>query len=939
MNLTSSIQNSFHARLLAETLSLRRSSQDAAKLYQPLSQSTMDLNPHQVEASIFAFKSPLSRGAILADEVGLGKTIEAGLIISQLLAEGKRHILILCPATIRGQWQEELLEKFGVTSIVVHGKTLREEFAPLRKPGVYILSIPFAYRKVEELRTIPWDLIVIDEAHRLRNLRGRHHLTLKEAFARHPKLLLTATPLQNNLIELFALTSFVDPKLLGTDYSFREKFMEDGRGLQIVNEVELKARIQTLITRTLRRQVQEYIRFTDRRSMVQDFTPTFEEQELYQKVSAYLQRPGLAAIEQNQRTLMILVYRKLLASSSFAIAPTLKRLAEHLEARLASSPTENQTAVLDEETDAFLEEREELSDELSLAETKTMFDDEQIRMEIAELKDYYNLANRIQSNAKGEALLVALGRIREEAQRRHWPNKVVIFTESRRTQRYLKDLLEAKGYKEQITLFSGSSGDLETRKALIKEFETKTRIFLTTEAGAEGLNLQFANVVVNYDLPWNPQRIEQRIGRCHRYGQKYDVAVINFVNRSNAADQRLYELLDQKLKLFQGIFGASDEVLGVVESGIDFERRVLEIYQSCRTEEEINAAFQKLQDQLEEKIQTTLAETRSKLLENFDDEVREKFRLRDASLRSEMTEVERQLQNLVRVYMGDHLVPVGDGTIFQIRSLPPALALKTGSLTVGSHICFTRASDETLNGLTRLHLGHEAVQIILLEMKQSPAPISSIRLLYTKGNHRIALLEPYKDKQGYWFLYRLTLEGLEVEDHLVSSVLVREGNELVPLFHETARHFHRLTIEEVGQSESPSPDKLKMAQGVFQESQSQLAEVFYARNCDYYEAERDKLDLFMEECLMQIEDELASVKAQWQEAKKRKNQAITAEERLAIREEIDRLETEYRRKMLKSQAENLRQMEEKKKRLKELETQLATRTQYELVGIASWELI
>src|SRR3990172_7230948 len=204
VKLTSSIQNSFHARLLAETLSLRRSSQDAAKLYQPLSQSTMDLNPHQVEASIFAFKSPLSRGAILADEVGLGKTIEAGLIISQLLAEGKRHILVLCPATIRGQWQGELLEKFGFTSIVVDGKTFKEDFAPLRKSGVYILSIPFAYRKVEELRAIPWDLIVIDEAHRLRNLRGRHHLTLKETFARHPKLLLTATPLQNNLIELFA---------------------------------------------------------------------------------------------------------------------------------------------------------------------------------------------------------------------------------------------------------------------------------------------------------------------------------------------------------------------------------------------------------------------------------------------------------------------------------------------------------------------------------------------------------------------------------------------------------------------------------------------------------------------------------------------------------------------------------------------------------------
>jgi len=134
----------------------------------------------------------------------------------------------------------------------------------------------------------------------------------------------------------------------------------------------------------------------------------------------------------------------------------------------------------------------------------------------------------------------------------------------------------------------------EERRALVEDFRNNAQVLICTEAGAEGLNLQFCNLVVNYDLPWNPQRVEQRIGRCHRYGQQRDVLVINFLNRQNAADARLFELLEKKLNLFDGVFGASDEILGALESGVDFERRVLDIYQSCRHPDEINAAFDKL---------------------------------------------------------------------------------------------------------------------------------------------------------------------------------------------------------------------------------------------------------------------------------------------------------------------------------------------------------
>ena len=165
------------------------------------------------------------------------------------------------------------------------------------------------------------------------------------------------------------------------------------------------------------------------------------------------------------------------------------------------------------------------------------------------------------------------------------------------------------------------------RAALVDCFRDEAAFMIATEAAAEGINLQFCNLVVNYDLPWNPQRIEQRIGRCHRYGQKFDVVVVNFLNKNNAADQRVYELLDEKFRLFSGVFGASDEVLGAMESGVDFEKRIATIYQKCRTPEQIQFEFDQLQQELEIKIAEGQRDAREKLLDNFDQEVVEKVRI------------------------------------------------------------------------------------------------------------------------------------------------------------------------------------------------------------------------------------------------------------------------------------------------------------------------
>ncbi len=255
--------------------------------------------------------------------------------------------------------------------------------------------------------------------------------------------------------------------------------------------------------------------------------------------------------------------------------------------------------------------------------------------------------------------------------------KALIFTESRRTQEYLRNFLEANGYGGQIVLFNGTNADppsrqvidrwieanagsgrvtgsrsVDSRTALIEYFRDHATLMIATEAAAEGVNLQFCSLVINYDLPWNPQRIEQRIGRCHRYGQKHDVVVINFLNERNEADRRVHELLSEKVNLFSGVFGASDEVLGSIESGVDFERRVLAIYQQCRTPDEINAAFRKLQQEMEATIETRMDDTRKVLLEQFDEDVHSRLKTRLSDTKANLDRISRMFWSLTKFILG-----------------------------------------------------------------------------------------------------------------------------------------------------------------------------------------------------------------------------------------------------------------------------------------------
>jgi len=385
---------------------------------------------------------------------------------------------------------------------------------------------------------------------------------------------LTATPLQNSLLELYGLVSFIDEQVFGDIQSFREQYTQLGDN---ATHDALKHRLSSLCHRTQRRQVTAYVPFTRRHAMVEDFTPSESEDRLYQLVSDYLQRTDIRALPASQRALMTLVLRKLLASSPFAIAGALETMSSRLKTQLASQPSvDSLEDQLDDDYEALDSTAEEWGSENSSDPPLSSGDIEAIRQEIADLESFRDLAVSITANAKGVALLQALGKAFEQADRLCALRKAIIFTESRRTQEYLCRVLEDSPYGDGVVMFNGSNNDEKSREtykdwaarhagtdritgsrsadmrsALVDYFRETGQIMIATEAGAEGINLQFCSMVVNYDLPWNPQRIKQRIGRCHRYGQQHDVVVVNFVNRENEADLRVFELLSVKFQLFE----------------------------------------------------------------------------------------------------------------------------------------------------------------------------------------------------------------------------------------------------------------------------------------------------------------------------------------------------------------------------------------------------
>ena len=947
----------------------RRASTGLDRLSMTLFDAAVDLNPHQIEAALFAVQSPLSKGVILADEVGLGKTIEAAIVLCQFWAERKRRLLVICPASLRKQWAIELEDKFNLPALVLDAQAWREARrngrAPLSEKAVIIVSMNYAHALREEIKSVAWDLVVIDEAHKLRNAyrpSSKVGQGIKWATDGCRKLLLTATPFQNSLLELYGLSTLIDENLFGDLNSFRSQYASAGSRIS-----DLRQRLAGFCRRTLRNQVTEYIRYTERRPITRPFRPSDEEHALYEAVSSFLQREDSYALPARQRHLTALVLRKLLASSSLAIAGTLDTLRERLQT-LRDERVDD-----DAEFTESLLENEDLDDDLldeilaqefeSEANTAPhLVDRKKLHEEIQVLDHLASRARAIGTDTKTRSLLTALDVGFDQMATTGAARKALIFTESRRTQDYLKAFLEANGYAGQVVVFNGTNSGPEAnaiyehwvdaqagtgrasgsravdmRTALVDYFRDNAAILLATEAAAEGLNLQFCSLVINYDLPWNPQRIEQRIGRCHRYGQKHDVVVINFLNERNDADRRVLELLGEKFSLFNGVFGASDEILGSIESGVDFEKRILAIYQKCRTPEEIDLAFRALQVEMDEKIQTKMNDTRRTLLEHFDEDVHQRLRLQLDAAKSRLDRFGQRFWSLTRHVLED-AATFDDVTLEFDLYRTPAESIARGRYYLISKSLprIAPSADNVIedHGHFLYRLSHPLGEHVIECAKVSQTPVMHIVFDVSHHPARVLAVEALRGKQGFLTLCRLLVDSYDRDEYLLFSGFDDSGD---PLDQETMEKMLGCAGEIIGDTLIPIDDEERLRAESELHARATISRAL-EQNSAHFNQAREQLEKWADDMVFSVEKALADTKEQIKALRRESRHAVTLDEHHTIQKQIQNLEAQQRRQrqdIFKAEDEI---MAKRDMLIDNLERRLAQRTATETLFRIRWSV-
>lgn len=897
----------YQAKYYAYELSKKANAESSEKFGTTLMDAQVELNPHQVEAALFAFKSPYSKGAILADEVGLGKTIEAGILLSQQWAENKRRILIICPSSLRKQWVNELADKFYLKADVLEGKSFNTSYNSDNKnpfddgKSIKICSYQFAGKQAELIQLTSWDLVVLDEAHYLRNVHKNADsiaARIKNAIKDYKKVLLTATPLQNKLDELFGLVSFIDTGVFGDIKSFRKQYVNGNSTIK-----ELKDILKPIIHRTLRQDVKEFVPYRERIPITQQFTPTEAERQLYNNVLEYLRSETIYALPKSQRHLMESVMFKLLGSSSFAIGKTLEALIKRLNTLLNNSKVVEDEIIswFEQEYENFDDDSEQFepdAEEDDLAEI-TAKDKENIEAEIATLTEYLVLANSIEHNEKGEKLIVALETGFDKLQELGANKKALIFTESTRTQHYLFERLSAEKYEGKILLFNGNNNDelsgsiykkwvndknnygklshsksIDIRNALVDAFKSDDyQIMIATEAAAEGINLQFCSMVVNYDLPWNPQRIEQRIGRCHRYGQQYDVVVANFLNSDNEVENRVYELLEQKYKLFQGVFGSSDHVLGSIENGVDFEKRIIEIYKKCRTKEEIEAYFDALKKEFEESIDQKLKDVQSVLFENFEGSVINKLRISYSTTKTFLEKYEKWLWEITRYYLHNLATFDAQDYTFILNDSGESYSLNKKRTDAKHYRIQSEVAqkllDKARNETTRYaHL--------IFDLSSSPA--------------RYKELEKLRGQHGTLRISNLSvLSEIEQHDTLIFSAIMHDSHSLGE---QTVRDLMNLQANVESKSGLVS-DKLEKHH---QHNKKTKLEHLEKADTAYMQREFTKFERWADEKIKSLETDLKEERQKIRELEREQHKEnILAQELVSLQEKISKIKRKYNR--------------------------------------------
>jgi hypothetical protein len=643
------------------------------------------------------------------------------------------------------------------------------------------------------------------------------------------------------------------------------------------------------------------------------------------------------AIKSGARHLVTLVIRKILASSSTAIQGTLETMIHRLE---------NKMPVLDALTD--YENYDDYSDEEGIDDEDTI-DPRALQAEIDQLKSYKTLAASITKNAKAEALLSVLNRAFTFTLELGGLRKAVIFTESVRTQTWLAQLLSDNGYAGEVVLLNGSNSDAASKKiyrdwlekhqnsgrvsgsrtadmkaALVEKFRDEGTLMICTEAGAEGINLQFCSLLINYDLPWNPQRVEQRIGRVHRYGQKHDVVVVNFINKGNRADQRVFELLSQKFQLFEGVFGASDDILGSIESGVDIERRIHEIYQHCRSDEQIEQEFNQLQDELKDQLENRENETRRSLFEHFDVDVVRNLKTRRTTTLTQLNDYQENLLLLAEMFLSDN-------SDFQ-RS-------ETGFRSSGKYFDVSwPIADEKDAEFFRPNQGYgkQLIDVAMHEGTDLPTlPVCQrLHFIYQPKTGQLADVKLFCLHSGQLLLTKVSIGNQEQQREQLLAAAVTENGEVMA--EETVSRLLRLPLSEITSiEEQPLLPALTAQCEVLRNSFIQQVE---RDNELYYNEEVEKLERWSEDRRIALDLRIKQLDAEVKEARKTARQLPSLKEKMEAKRALKALERERDNIMLQYHDEKKKIEQEEDRLLEEVEQKLATEITSSQLFAVSWTL-
>lgn len=487
----------------------------------------IDHHPHQHDAALRALRDMRGR-ALLADEVGLGKTIEAGLVMKELLVRGLAHrVLILAPASLTGQWREELEAKFGEPFVVV--KRPEDWNEPRLIASLDLAKQP---RHAAVALAQAYDLVIVDEAHKLKRRTTQAHQFVARLNKRY-MLLLTATPVQNELSELYALVNLLAEGQLGTPRAFTATFMDAGDPMVPINEHALRDRLAEVMIRHRRSTVG--IKLPPRRAGIYHLAMPPDERELYEGITDFIHDELDAHPDQTHLRLSLAVLQRGLTSSPAAVAQTLGKLMRSGELDAGSR---------------------------------------------ARLAGFEAMAASIPVGRKVQAVGELLARFPGE--------QLLVYTEFRRSQEAIAEHLASLGH--EAILFHGGL-DAAARAAAVEAFRAGGRVMVSTESGAEGLNLQFCHMLLNFDLPWNPMRVEQRIGRLHRLGQTKPVTILNLAF-DDTIEAHLVDLLARKIRLFELVVGELDLILGEVEERRSFEDLVAQAWRANRDARGLAGAFE-----------------------------------------------------------------------------------------------------------------------------------------------------------------------------------------------------------------------------------------------------------------------------------------------------------------------------------------------------------